>query len=251
MVLPMIVYGVDDKDKEIFFGGLNEVSQKTDTQFRIVIDTDDTDDAIRAIQEESHIAVVVLGVESLRKDKQKLAIRLGKLTMMCNRDHYVVYLIKQREELELVLPLCARSAGVLVCPVEDKPIRMVFTPVFEDYHRIYENETSQDGKWLNLKSAGKVYRIRLNDVIMVQAVDKMVEFHTEKQNIAVYSSMDQVEKMLDETFMRCHRSYFINSEKIQYIDFREMTIHLLDGSAAPLARSFKEAMNRSFAAVNA
>ena len=79
----------------------------------------------------------------------------------------------------------------------------------------------------------------------------MVEFHTAKQNIAIYSSMDNVEKMLGDAFMRCHRSYFINREMIQYIDFREMTIHMVDGSAAPLARSFKDAMNRMFAAENA
>jgi len=235
----------------VLFEALNGVSQKTETQFRIQIDTNNVDDAIRAIQDESHIGAVVLGVDSIHKDKQKIALRLGKLTMMCNRDHYVIYIIKNRQELELVLPLCARSAGVLVCPVEEKPIQMVFKPIFEDYRGIYENETSQDGQWLNLKSAGKVHRVRLNDVIMVQAVDKMVEFHTAKQSIAVYSSMDNVEKMLNDSFMRCHRSYFINRDMIQYIDFREMTIHLLDGSIAPLARSFKDAMNRTFAADNA
>lgn len=247
MVLPMILYGLGGEDKELLYSILNDVSLQAETPFRIQMDTDNIDSAIRAIQEERSIAAILLGVDSIHKDKQKLSLRLGRLAMQCNRDHYVVYIVKNRQELELVLPLCARCAGVLVCPLEEKPIRQVFKPLFEDYHRIYENETSQNGQWINLKSAGKVYRIRLNDVIMIQSVDKMIEFHTPKQDIAVYSSMDQVEKMLGPSFLRCHRSYFVNTEQIQYIDFREMTIHLTDGSVAPLARSFKEAMNRAFA----
>jgi|GEM_PF-3405631 len=251
MVLPMILYGVDDEDKEVLFDILNKMGSETETLFRIQIDTDDVDDAIRAIREEEHISVVVLGVDSVATDKRMLALRLGKFAMMSNRDHYVVYIIKKRQELERVLPLCARSAGVMVSPLEEKPIRAVFKPIFEDYHSLYESETSNDGQWLNLKSAGKVQRLRLNDVIMVQAVDKMVEFHTAKQDVAVYSSMDQAGKMLNESFMRCHRSYYINREMIRHIDFKEMTICMVDGSEVPLARSFKEEINRTFAASNA
>lgn len=246
MVLPVILYGLDEEDRATLLQFLGNVSLQVDTPFRIQMETNSVDSAIRAIQKESGIAAVLLGVDSIYKDKQKLSLRLGRLALQCNRDHYVVYIVKNRQELEQILPLCARCAGVLVCPLEEQPIRQVFKPLFEDYHHMYQNETSDDGQWINLKSAGKVHRIRLNDVIMIQSVDKMIEFHSSKQDIAVYGSMDNVKKMLTPAFLRCHRSYFVNTEQIQYVDFREMTIHLTDGSVAPLARSFKEAMNRAF-----
>lgn len=244
----MILYGLGEEDRATLLQLLSDVSLQTDTPFRIQTETNSIDSAIRAVQEESGIAAVLLGVDSIHKDKQKLALRLGRLALQCNRDHYVVYIVKNRQELELVLPLCARCAGVLVCPLEEQPIRQVFKPLFEDYQRIYQDETSANGQWINLKSAGKVHRIRLNDVIMIQSVGKMIEFHSRKQDIAVYSSMENVEKMLTPAFLRCHRSYFVNTEQIQYVDFREMTIHLTDGSVAPLSRSFKDAMDRAFSA---
>ena len=247
MILPMIVYGLSNEEQNVLFSVLNELSQETQTPFRVQLTTTNITDAVAAVDRESGIATILIGVSSLREDKQKLALRLGKMAIQRNRDHYVVYIVKNRQELELILPLCARSSGMLICPLQEKAIRHIFKPVLEDYHQIYKDESSQDGQWINLKSSGKVYRIRLNDVSVVQAVGKMIEFHTSQQDIAVYSSMDSVEKMLSSDFLRCHRSYFVNTRKIQYIDFREMNICLMDGSTVPLARSFKESMTRNFA----
>ena len=247
MVFPTILYDIPPETQTLLMTQLTQISKDTQTPFRVQISTNDIDEAIFEIQEERNISLIILGVEEGRKDKSRLALRLGKLAMRLNRDHYVVYIVKEREELEQVLPLCARCAGILVCPPEEKAIRQVFKPLFEDYARMYAREVSDDSRWINLKSDGKIFRVRINDICMVQAVNKTIEFHTDKQTIAVYGSMDSAEKMLGDAFMRCHRSYFVNRDQIQFIDFREMLIHLMNGMQIPLARSFKDSINRSFA----
>ena len=208
MVLPTILYGLEDPVRTLLLEKLGEIAKKTETPFQIRISTDDVNEMIAQIDDQSTMALIVLGIDSISRDKQRLALRLGKYAMRVNRDHYVVYMVKAREELEQLLPLCARSAGILTCPPEERAIAQTFTPLFEDYRRIYARETSQDGKWLNLKAEGRLYRVRMNDVCTIQAVNKMIEFRTMKQTIQIYSSMSNVEKMLDDTFLRCHRSYF-------------------------------------------
>lgn len=251
MVLPTILYGLDEETRTLLLGRLNEISKKTEAPFQVCLSTDDVDEMVKEINDLTGIALIVLGVDSVRQDKQLLALRLGKYAMRVNRDHYVVYIVKERAELEQLLPLCARSAGILTCPPEEKAIAQVFTPLFEDYGRMYARETSQDGRWLNLKTEGRIYRVRMSDVCTVQALNKMIEFRTMKQAIQIYSSMSSVEKMLDDTFIRCHRSYFINRNQIQYIEFKNMCIHMTDGSVVPLARSFKEGIQNAFMAQNA
>lgn len=246
MVLPTILYGLDDGLRTVLLEKLTQISRSAEVPFQVQISTDDIDEAIEEVQNQRSVALIVLGIDSVKQDKERLAVRLGKYAMRINRDHYVVYIVKEKQELEYVLPLCARSAGILTCPPEEKAIAQTFKTLFEDYHRIYGRETSDDGKWLNLKTDGKMYRVRMSDVCTVQAVNKIIEFHTMKQTIQVYSSMGSVEKMLDDTFIRCHRSYFINRNQIQFVDFREMTIHMTDGSLIPLARSFKDSMQSSF-----
>jgi len=248
MILPTILYGLDEEECKLLFEKLSEIAKKMQTMFQVQLSTDDVDEMIKEINEQSGIALIVLGIDGLKADKQRLGLRLGKYAMHINRDHYVVYMVKERQELEQLLPLCARSAGILTCPPEEKAIMQTFTPLFEDYRRMYAQETSQDGQWLNLKAEGRVYRVRMSDVCTVQAVNKMIEFRTMKQTIQIYSSMNAVEKMLDDSFIRCHRSYFINRNQVQYIEFKGMCIHMMDGSVVPLARSFKEGMQSAFLA---
>lgn len=251
MILPTILYGLDDQVRMKLLEKLSEIARTAETPFQVRLNTDDVDDMISEINSQSGIALIVLGIDSVSRDRQRLALRLGKYAMHVNRDHYVVYIVKERDELEQVLPLCARSAGILICPPEEKAIVQTFMPLFEDYRRMYAQETSQDGKWLNLKAEGKIYRVRMSDVCTVQAVNKMIEFRTMKQPIQIYSSMSSVEKMLDDSFVRCHRSYFVNRDQIQFIEFKTMCIHMTDGSVVPLARSFRESMQSAIMADNA
>ena len=251
MVLPTILYGLNEQEQDTLLGHLRTVSEKTQTPFRILMSTNSIDDAVESIQYSQSVSLLVIAVDSAEKDKNRLSIRLGHYARKISRDHYVVYLIRERGELESLLPLCSGAAGILVSPMEEKACRQVFTPLLEDYHRVYARDGSTDGKWINLKSSGKLYRVAAEDVCMVQTIDKMVEYHVGKQVISVYDTMDNVEKLLGEGFIRCHRSYLVNQTHIQYIDFREMCICLTNGDTVSLARSFKESMQRKFPASNA
>lgn len=246
MVLPTVLFGIDEGTRAVLLQKLSQISKAKETPFQIQMCTEDIDEAIDEIQNQKSVALIVLGVDGERENKERLALRLGKYAMRINRDHYVVYIVKEREELEKLLPLCARCAGILTYPPAEKAIEQTFSPLFEDYKRIYGRESSQDGQWLNLKTDGRMYRIRMSDVCTIQALNKEIEFRTMKLAIRIYSSMSAVEKMLDESFIRCHRSYFINSSRIQFIDFRKMSIHMMDGTIVPLSRSFKESMNNFF-----
>ena len=247
MILPTIMYALDEGTQSFLMGYLSQISKNTETPFQIQLNTNDIDDVVDEIQNQRNIALIILGVDSVRQDKEKLALRLGRFAMKVNRNHYVVYIIKCREELDTLLPLCTRSSGIIICPPEEKAVIQTFKMLFEDYHSMYKEDASEDEKWLNLKTEGKLFRIRMKDICLVQAANKFIEFHTLKQTYNVYTNMANVEKMLDDSFIRCHRSYFINRNQIQYIDFREMSIHLVNGDVVPLARSFKVSMQEHFA----
>lgn len=247
MVLPMLIYDLEEETRHTLLRTLGQIGRKTETPVQLQLATNDLDEMMNELRALRHVCLLVIGVPPEAADRNRLAIRLGRFAMMLNRDHYIVYIIKERSELESVLSYCARSAGILLCPPEEQAMQRVLTPVLEDYRRLYGDTPAEDERFISLKAEGKMIRMRMGDICTVQAVNKMIEFRTMKETVAVYASMSAAEAMLDDSFIRCHRSYLINRNMIQYVAFRQMIIHMMDGTEVPLARSYKEKMHDSMA----
>lgn len=62
--------------------------------------------------------------------------------------------------------------------------------------------------------------------LILHAVDRKVEF---------YSNMSQIEKLLDERFVRCHRSFLINTEKIAEIDKKNKMVVFQNGQTCEVS----------------
>jgi len=50
-----------------------------------------------------------------------------------------------------------------------------------------------------------------------------------------YSSLNDIEKSIDETFFRCHKSVIVNLKKITEVDGSGRIAHLSDGSTCPIS----------------
>ena len=51
--------------------------------------------------------------------------------------------------------------------------------------------------------------------------------------------MSEIEEKVGETFIRAHRSFLLNKEKIQSVDFRKNEITMISGQTCLLSRSMK------------
>ena len=248
MVLPMLMYDLEEETRRVVLDVLGRIGRKTEIPVQLQLSTNSLNEMMLELRARRQVSLIVIGVPPQAQDQELLAIRLGRYAMQQNRDQYVVYGIRERSELEGMLPYLSRSAGVLLCPPQEQALLRVLTPVLEDYKRVYGQEDAGDGGFVSLRSEGRVYRVRVSEVCTVQAVNKEIEFRTLNQTFSVYGSMSTAERMLDGRFMRCHRSYLINREMIEYVDFKALTIHMMDGTEIPLARSYKESMRESMAA---
>lgn len=56
--------------------------------------------------------------------------------------------------------------------------------------------------------------------VVLHGIDRIVEF---------YSNMRDVEKNLDSRFIRCHRSYIVNKDKIEKVDRDQRVVYLSNG----------------------
>jgi len=101
---------------------------------------------------------------------------------------------------------------------------------------------------LCIKSAGRVYFLRADDVDWIEAEGNYVRLHAGKEAHLLRETMNHLETRLDpQRFLRIHRSTIANIERIKELHpwFKgEHVVILRDGSRLTLGRAYRDRLAR-------
>jgi len=97
-------------------------------------------------------------------------------------------------------------------------------------------------EYIYVKSNSKLVKVQNSNIIFVEALKDYVIIHTEKERFTIHSTMKDIEKKLPEkTFMRVHRSFILNLNKINSIDSSIVIIENSD-KKIPIGGSYRESL---------
>lgn len=110
---------------------------------------------------------------------------------------------------------------------------------FELIQNVPEKLESND-EFLFIKSEYKLLRVNLNDILFIEGMKEYVRIHiTGQKPIMTLLSMKSLEaKLPEEKFMRVHRSYIVNLEKVTTVE--RLTIVYDDKHRVPISDNYKE-----------
>ena len=95
---------------------------------------------------------------------------------------------------------------------------------------------------LFIKAEGKLVKLNPEDIVFVESMRDYVKFVTPSQKYVTYSTLKNLEEKLSKTtFLKVHRSYIVNINKID--DIRGNTIYL-QGNQVPIGKGHKEEVLR-------
>jgi DNA-binding LytR/AlgR family response regulator len=105
--------------------------------------------------------------------------------------------------------------------------------------RKVETNTPKD---IYVKTDGRYIRILYETISYIENMGDYVKIVTNNQTVVVYTTMKSLEEKLGATFLRVHRSFIVNLDKI--IDIEESNL-LVANKVIPISRANKvELMNR-------
>lgn len=88
-----------------------------------------------------------------------------------------------------------------------------------------------------IRSEGKLVRLRIDDILFLEAADDYVWFITEKQKYITKNTIRSLEDKLDDAqFMKIHRKYIVNVSKIEDILENEV---IVNGTHIPLGKNVR------------
>jgi DNA-binding LytR/AlgR family response regulator len=95
---------------------------------------------------------------------------------------------------------------------------------------------------------GEVQRHEIKNIVYAEAFSHYIEIHTLISTLRLRMSIKELETLLGDGFMRCHRSYLVNVAHISSISRSDVIVR--DGVKLHLSRSMYNAANEAFIAYN-
>ncbi|GAA4777014.1 MULTISPECIES: LytR/AlgR family response regulator transcription factor [Flavobacterium] len=94
-------------------------------------------------------------------------------------------------------------------------------------------------EYILLKSAGKNYKIALNDVVYVESIKDYIKVHKTDGSsiISKYKIGNLEEELLTHDFIRIHRSYIVNASKVTAFSNTDIEV---SGKEFPIGASYKD-----------
>jgi two-component system response regulator AgrA len=97
-------------------------------------------------------------------------------------------------------------------------------------------------KVIRITVEDKIIPLDMDEILFVETtgIRHKLRLHTKSRVLEFNGELKGIEEQLDTRFIRCHKSYVINKDKITEINRRASTVTLDGGSVCPVSRSGKQ-----------
>jgi len=130
----------------------------------------------------------------------------------------------------------AGAAGYITKPIAKETL---WSTIELAVLKLEDNITKEH--YIELKTGHDIQRIKLKDIIYIKSDHVYVEIIcTDSKYIARYTLTEILDRIDQSHFIRCHRSYIINTKKIQKYSSSKIWIN---GEVIPISAKYKEIMS--------
>jgi len=139
----------------------------------------------------------------------------------------------------------------IVKPFSDLQLQRAMELAIQDVEPAVPNKESMPGKWetdlvlgdhLFVKMGNRLEKIRLRDLLYIEADDKHCYLHLHEKRYIVHMSLKHIRDQLDEeVFFQSHRSFLINITQIKTINLDDQVV-VFAGKEAPISKRNREAL---------
>jgi len=131
------------------------------------------------------------------------------------------------------------AASLLLRPFNSEQLKEVVNKTIKTYMKKFsENDVAEDVFVIESREEGKVL-LPYSRITCFEAREKKIVAVTDTEEYVFYDTMDNLEKELPKHFVRSHRSFIVNVERVSRVHISQSLIVFDDDTEAPLSRSYK------------
>jgi two-component system response regulator AgrA len=132
-----------------------------------------------------------------------------------NKKIYIVFLTGHFEYSMLAYKV--KTFDYLIKPISYLKLEETISRLYEDFfHNEVKLASICNGKYL----------LKEQDILFIEKNKMKAIIHTDYSKVELYSTLKNIQNSLSSNFIRCHKSYVINSEKISSIDSKNNILYI-------------------------
>ena len=170
-------------------------------------------------------------------------LRMARSVRQTGELTFILLVSDKTRDLSPIFRPGIRPSGVLFRPLQNSQIRDMLEEIIIELERLTGNENTN---MFVFKAEGATKRVLFKEILFFEASSKKVIIHTKGQEISYYDSIENLASSLPPYFLRCHRSYIVNTQKIKELRGAEMELELISGERLPYSRSYRNAVKQVF-----
>ncbi|MBQ0028679.1 MAG: LytTR family transcriptional regulator DNA-binding domain-containing protein [Lachnospiraceae bacterium] len=132
-----------------------------------------------------------------------------------------------------------QAQSLLLRPWSNEQASESVTDFITEYVKAAFGEKRDESATMLVESRDGKVNVPYDQIFYFEAMEKKVYVCTGADEYGFYGTLESLEESLPEGFLRCHRSFIVNSDKITKVALSQSTIYLKDGYEVPLSRSYK------------
>lgn len=178
------------------------------TGISLIFDTSNSEEAV-AWAKENHPHVALLDIEI---SGQKLnGLNVAQRIRQSNQDAYIVFVTGYSQYA--VESFDVHPYGYVLKPIKISKLQDLMAEIIQRLK--LQGKSISDV--LTARSKDEIVHINHKDIIFIEVENHRSIIHTQKANLEIRKSLDEVEALLGSDFLRVHRSFIVNLTRIKKI----------------------------------
>lgn len=130
------------------------------------------------------------------------------------------------------------AASLVIRPSDDGSFDKSISMLIEALLKRNTDDTDSDAVMSVNTGDGKI-RIPYSDIMYFEAREKKIFISTNNHEYALYSTLDKLSQELPDSFVRCHKSFIVNKNKVFRVFLSRNEIELIGEHYVPVSRTYK------------
>lgn len=116
-----------------------------------------------------------------------------------------------------------------------------YQKLFAASHKEADSQNSRQPDFLYAKSNRKVAKIPVSDILYLEGMSNYVKVVCKNQTFVVYHSLSGLMEELPNAFLRIHKSYIVNKNKVSFFSKDQIEINDMQ---LPIGKTYQEEVGR-------